>query len=300
VSHDELGNERHKDVRKLRDARDSMSDNFADNVSRIMRAIDARPEVGERVCKAIADRLIHLLDGVHKPDAALPTYDVLGNERHKAIAELQKVCTKLDESVWTWIEDVAIAIGAQDKQSDKYESMLPKITDRLIHLLGGDQPTLSDLYGIWQDGEKSENRGSESTNKMTKSAEIAKPESENGGEITITDELRKWIKSLYTPNSDKLKLEGLRIVDRIDEQFDRICEQNEAVLQHTIDTMVDERDELQEKYRHLAQKCDAMLVLFSNRAMDATSDQEQRIEKLVRQRDELRVKLKEIGEIANG
>lgn len=58
---DELGNERHKAVCKLRNARDSMSDNLADNVSRIICAIDARPEVGERACEAIADRLIHLL-----------------------------------------------------------------------------------------------------------------------------------------------------------------------------------------------------------------------------------------------
>jgi chromosome segregation ATPase len=61
-----------------------------------------------------------------------------------------------------------------------------------------------------------------------------------------------------------------------------------------------ENAELQEKNRHLAQKCDAMLVFLSNRAMNTTSDQERRIEKLVRQRDELRVKLKEIGDIVNG
>jgi hypothetical protein len=35
--------------------------------------------------------------------------------------------------------------------------------------------------------------------------------------MSITDELREWISSLYTPNSAELKLEGFAIADRIDE-----------------------------------------------------------------------------------
>lgn len=34
--------------------------------------------------------------------------------------------------------------------------------------------------------------------------------------MSITDELRKWLKSLYTPNSGAVKDEGERIADRID------------------------------------------------------------------------------------
>ena len=39
----------------------------------------------------------------------------------------------------------------------------------------------------------------------------------------------------------------IAIADRIDEQFARVCEQHEAVLQQTIDEMAYERDELQAK-----------------------------------------------------
>jgi chromosome segregation ATPase len=119
--------------------------------------------------------------------------------------------------------------------------------------------TLSDLYGIWQDGAESENRGVESAHKMTKSSEIGKL----GEHVSQLEHVME----MWRDRAEDMRME---------------------------------RDELQEKNRHLAQKCDAMLVLLSNRAMNTTSDQEQRIEKLVRQRDELRVKLKEIGEIANG
>jgi GTP cyclohydrolase I len=285
-----------------------MSDSFVDNVSRIVCAIDARPEVGERVCKAIADRLIHLLGG--------------------------------DECNFSWVESYMDATGEKSNPAEtsdastdhvSFDTRLKLKTYACIILefadtLGIDYPNGSKITDVAAEIRKRLSVLMSECKVMgfAKSAEIAKPESEDGGEVTITDELRKWIKSLYTPNSDKLKLEGLRIVDRIDEQFDRICTQQETVLQQTIDEMVTELDsaraknrrlskkwrekcealkaenaELQEKNRHLAQKCDAMLVL-SNRAMNTTNDQEQRIEKLVRQRDELRVKLKEIGEIANG
>lgn len=36
--------------------------------------------------------------------------------------------------------------------------------------------------------------------------------------MSITDEIREWIRSLYTPNSAELKSEGLAIADRIDEE----------------------------------------------------------------------------------
>jgi len=39
--------------------------------------------------------------------------------------------------------------------------------------------------------------------------------------MSITDELRKWLKSLYTPNSATVKDEGERIADRIDAEHDK-------------------------------------------------------------------------------
>ena len=39
--------------------------------------------------------------------------------------------------------------------------------------------------------------------------------------MSITDELRKWVKSLYTPNSATVKDEGERIADRIDAEHEK-------------------------------------------------------------------------------
>ena len=39
--------------------------------------------------------------------------------------------------------------------------------------------------------------------------------------MSITDELREWVKSLYTPNSATVKDEGERIADRIDAEHER-------------------------------------------------------------------------------
>ena len=38
--------------------------------------------------------------------------------------------------------------------------------------------------------------------------------------MSITDELREWVKSLYTPNSGELKLQAERIADRIDAEHE--------------------------------------------------------------------------------
>ena len=58
--------------------------------------------------------------------------------------------------------------------------------------------------------------------------------------VSITDELRKWASDRHCKgisHTDVLNI-GL-IADRIDEQFDRICQQQEAVLQEAIDGMVE-------------------------------------------------------------
>lgn len=43
--------------------------------------------------------------------------------------------------------------------------------------------------------------------------------------MSITDELRKWVKSLYTPNSDQLKREACRIADRIDAEHEKLMQE---------------------------------------------------------------------------
>lgn len=103
---------------------------------------------------------------------------------------------------------------------------------------------------------------------------------ESGDDASITDELREcvdtatkmyedvqWYELDESEEADHTVChvtegELLRIADHIDEQFDRICKQQEAVLQSTIDEMADEIDKMRKevielrKQRHkLQQEC---------------------------------------------
>ena len=72
-------------------------------------------------------------------------YDVLGNERHKAICKLRKLKCKSGLN-GSFVCELANVLNVQ-KDGAPYEDAVLHglIRDRLIHLLGGDQPTLSDL-----------------------------------------------------------------------------------------------------------------------------------------------------------
>lgn len=78
-------------------------------------------------------------------DQLATTYDVLGNERHKAVCELQRL-RFIDESTdfsgmvppKIRIGDVCNLIGAFSKLQDDWPSTLATARDTLIYLLGGD------------------------------------------------------------------------------------------------------------------------------------------------------------------
>ena len=78
-------------------------------------------------------------------------YDVLGNERHKAVCKLREMPDGYPSysafPFAKWYEDLSLALGI-----DMGEVSCAKVRDRLIHLLGGDQPTLSDLLREDDDG----------------------------------------------------------------------------------------------------------------------------------------------------
>ena len=82
------------------------------------------------------------------------TYDVLGNERHKAVCELRKLPDGYPRysafPFAKWYEDLSTALGIC-----KGEVSCAKVRDTLIHLLGGDQVpvTLGDLHGILKEGD---------------------------------------------------------------------------------------------------------------------------------------------------
>ena len=75
------------------------------------------------------------------------TYDTLGNERHKAVCELRNL-SDTPSDIWVWKRQLGEAIGADNE-------MYSSISERLIHLFGGGvKPiTLSELFGIWKEGD---------------------------------------------------------------------------------------------------------------------------------------------------
>ena len=153
--------------------------------------------------------------------AGLVAYDVLDNERRKAIAELQRI---VDEDKPITMHGLADAIGMNLCIGDRVS--IP-ICMRLIHLLGGDQPsgidvlremdepTLSDLWGAWEDGEG------------------------------ITDELRKFVAATWDGLMyvNRVPMELLRIADRIGERVKHDRDSDQL----RIEKLVRQRDEARAK-----------------------------------------------------
>lgn len=152
------------------------------------------------------------------------------------------------------------------------------LRDELVRLMGGvsDDTCGSQCRGACadSDGDDSGEQTEVTDERLADDCGADSRGGDGGGDlhmagVRITDELRKWASDRHckgVSHTDVLNI-GL-IADRIDEQFDRICAQQEAVLQATIADVVKE-------YEH-----------------DRLPDQ-LRIEKLVEQRDDLRAKLDE-------
>ncbi len=172
------------------------------------------------------------------------TYDVLDNERRKAVCELQKLnsenfgCKQFMGDLLSAIDPDWISKASMYDDATLNEYM----RDRLIHLLGGDQPSGIDVLRAMNSDGTSPNDDGTCPNDVTMAS--------------ITEELRELIAKYEIPENENHKwfmtshdqryivTKAYAIADRIDEQFERICKQQEAVLQSTIDTMVDERDKL--------------------------------------------------------
>lgn len=202
-----------------------------ENLSQIARSV-YHADFGwtQGACSALRDELVRLMGGCVCDNASnsMPftttvttsTYDVLGNERHKAVCELRKI----HADAGGFVKALANALGVE-WQAPRVHQTIAEVRDQLIHLLGGDEPDLQ------------------------KSPIFEDSGNDDAGEITITDELRKFATDpLLGYASQELHVKRITaIADRIDEQFNRICEQQETVLQQTIDEMAEERDELQRR-----------------------------------------------------
>jgi len=187
------------------------------NLSQIARAIWHSDFGWTRgACEALRDELVRLLGGVHdEPEQTVASggacdadcdcsnqqpqtvaYDVLGNERNKAMCALRNERDNMSDNMADNVSRIMYAIDARPKVCER---ACEAIADRLIHLLGGDEP----LPNF-------------SEPNLPKSEEIAKPESAGGCEVTITDELREWYRT--TPYLGKGTFELCAIADRIDQQ----------------------------------------------------------------------------------
>ncbi len=225
-------------------------------LSQIAYAI--HPHVGawdEGACDHLRNVLAELIGGDHEGASDAQHHCACGaggcdrghesaeveTERQEAVCELRKLPNKWDEA-FDWYHSLSRAIGL-----DINKISYANARDRLIHLLGGDL--------------------SHDTNSMRQESETR-----------ITDELRKYVSihetttTVYATMPPQMEEEPthkgkklLAIADKIDAQFARVCEQQERVLQDTIDEMSEERDkarrevvELRKNRYELQRKCDEL------------------------------------------
>lgn len=229
-----------------------------ENLSQIAKAV-WHSDFGwtQGACSALRDELVRLMGGVSERPYPTSTFDVLGNERYKAVCRLLEV----NADAGGFVRALASAIGVK-WQAPRITQTLAEVRDRLIYLLGGAYKSpmeyISDIVdeyerthgkiGIELDGAGLSRKSVEAMSRranLSESVESAKSDAEDGGEIgRITDELREYISATWDGGIYQYEIpKALRsIADRIDAEFDRICEQQEAVLQSTIDGMVDEYD----------------------------------------------------------
>lgn len=219
-------------------------------------------------CEALRDELVRLLGGVHEIESGgaascacdagcdcgceqpqAVAYDVLGNERHKAVCELKKIHT----DAGGFVKALANALGVE-WQAPRVHQTIAEVRDRLIHLLGGDTKPTSQESPI-----------------------LSNCATDDGGEVTITDELRKFATDpLLGYASQELHVKRITaIADRIDEQHNELCEEFDEVVTvlHNTDEKLtralDERDELRkrlddmrEQREHWADEATEMFRLF--------------------------------------
>lgn len=265
-------------------------------------------------CKALRDELVRLMGGVHEPSSFAKSgyfgklgddghgeidkdcqihqtttqYDVLGNERHKAVCELKKIQT----DAGGFVKALANALGVE-WQAPRVVQTIAEVRDRLIHLLGGDEHAKPLIETLVKDTEELSRQGKvrfppnkdgsldglktvEETaalidkvkRRADKSHESSPMRLEN--ETGITDELRKWASDRHCKgisHTDALNV-GI-IADHIEEQFKRICWQQEAVLQSTIEQMTDENLTVKDERDYLRRQMDQQRAMLTEQCDEA-------------------------------
>lgn len=175
-------------------------------------------------------------------------YDVLGNERHKAICKLRempKLYPNKDGSadVFAWKRELANAIGADTE-------LFSAIRNRLIHLLGGDQPKLSELLREDDDGVDARPSDSASADSPVHGSAGcgcggACGCDDSGGVAPITTELRNNMRVYRKFSID----DGKEHVELDVETFGQLCDAIDAINAN----LERENDELQKRTKYPAE-----------------------------------------------
>ena len=187
-------------------------------------------------------------------------YDVLDNERHKAICKLRempKLYPNKDggADLYAWKSALADAIGANTE-------LFSAIRDRLIHLLGGDEPKLNGILREDDDGVDARPSDSASADSPVHGAAGCGCGGACGcdGEellAPITTELRDRAERYCNFKDDN-------IVKFSEEEFDRLCDNIDAIhagLERDYATACDVNEHQDLEYAALAKRYDKTITL---------------------------------------
>lgn len=212
----------------------------------------------------------HSHDGMHMHHSdviggLMVEYDVLGNERHKAICKLRempKLYPNKDggADLYAWKRELANAIGANTE-------LFSAIRDRLIHLLGGDQPKLSDILGEDDDGVDAGGRDEDGAGDTSAPSPQCDCGSRCGGlaegVAPITTELREYMET-YRPSEDAGHVVASWIGTIGFEGFDRLCDNIDAIhagLERDYKVACDVNEHQDLEYVALAKRYDNTITL---------------------------------------
>lgn len=192
------------------------------------------------------------------------TYDVLGNERHKAVCELKRLRFSYEGTDFSdvlppeiRVGDVCNLIGAFSKLQDDWPSTLATARDTLIYLLGGDANGMDTagcgVCGCAGADVSAAGRVGDSSNRADNQGQVLTP---------ITQELRKFLHD-ENENADErwltfdAKWDSInRFFDAIDAAHANLERENEELHQRTMYPAESERiNMLEREVKRLAAEC---------------------------------------------
>ena len=246
-------------------------------------------------------------------------YDVLGNERHKAVCELGKLSGSPSD-IWVWKRQLGEAIGADNE-------MYSSINERLIHLLrGGVEPTtLRELFGILKEGDGGVDAGGrvETGGGRSDAAADGHMADSAGSQVSegvapITTELRELLADVnWVEITDHMRLDHGAVLDgdwldswhaavghacdaidsvhaQLERDYKVACEVNERQDEQYVD-MVHRLDRAYEKNRNQRkQLTEVQEALHRRNEGELKTRWQKEIDRLERENEELRRQLESL------